>query len=108
MGQITNFQNSAQEKSLSFDELPQRVTELTSEIAELKAILREALNHQNAPQSEWLTTAKLAEYLHRSKAWIYQRTSTPDLLPPMHRNAGTILFRRSEVNQWMTKNSEPC
>jgi predicted DNA-binding transcriptional regulator AlpA len=99
---------SAKNNSLSFDELPQRVTELTSEIAELKTILREALNHQNAPQSEWLTTEQLASYLHRSKAWIYARTGIPDQLPPMHRNAGTILFRRSEVNQWMTKNSEPC
>jgi len=101
--QIKDYSDSEQKSFPTFDQLPQLYAEQAEQLREIKEIIRNSFDKQTKP-SDWLTTIGLAEYIHRSKQWVYQRTgNAPEELPPMHRQGAKILFKRSEVDQWLNK-----
>lgn len=89
-----------EEKTITFEQLPQAVSMLIGEVKELKDLLR---NSNNAVESSdrWFNLQELCEYLpdHPAKqtvyGWIAQRTI------PYHKTGKKLQFRKSEIDEWI-------
>ncbi|WP_414617291.1 helix-turn-helix domain-containing protein [Yersinia intermedia] len=58
-------------------------------------------------KSVFLTITELAEMLNISKSTISSNvTRKPEQLPPISRIGRTIRFRKSEVESWLTQNTQ--
>jgi predicted DNA-binding transcriptional regulator AlpA len=77
---------------------------------DLKNFLREIIaeQHTNEPTGDWMNVHEFSEYISHSVHWTYQRLSRakrglPTSLPPIHRQGAKVLFKKSEVNNWLEK-----
>lgn len=85
--------------TLSFESLPQQVSFLTQEIAELKKLL--TARDEPDPLPDFLSLDQLINYLpsHPAKQTIYGLVSTRKI--PVHRINGKLFFNRKEIDQWL-------
>ena len=89
-----------EEKTITFEQLPQAVSLLISEVKELKTLLRN-YNNTVVPSDSWFNLQELCEYLpdHPAKqtvyGWIAQRAI------PYHKTGKKLQFRKSEIDEWI-------
>ena len=89
-----------EEKTITFEQLPQAVSLLISEVKELKTLL---CNYNNTvvPSDSWFNLQELCEYLPDRPArqtvygWIAQRAI------PYHKTGKKLQFRKSEIDEWI-------
>lgn len=90
-----------EEKTISFEQLPQAVATLISEIQELKAFLKSTNLGQIEPADRWFNLQELSDYLPDHPArqtvygWIGQK------LIPYHKKGKKLQFLKSEIDAWL-------
>ncbi len=73
-----------------------------TELSDKLEAINERLEAQpNGPVNEWLTADQAADYLHVSKSWIYKRTMNNQI--PFHKPSKKLMFRRSELDNFISK-----
>ncbi len=89
-----------EEKTISFEQLPQAVAMLIEEVKGLKAVL--TLTKSELPESDkWFNLQELCEYLPDRPArqtvygWIGGR------LIPFHKKGKKLQFLKSEIDNWL-------
>lgn len=70
---------------ISFDDLPEVVSRLATEVGEMKVLLQDKINHANKPEDEFLTVEGAAEFLGIKVATVYGLNSRGEL-PVMKRS----------------------
>ena len=94
-------------ENLSFEQLPQAVTQLTAEIGELKRLLIEQGNPApTEPTDQWFNLSELVAYdpAKRSKATWYSKVSRGEV--PFHKNGKHLVFLKSEIDQWLKEGKQ--
>jgi predicted DNA-binding transcriptional regulator AlpA len=86
---------------LTFDQLPLAVSQLRSDVIEIKKLLHERSNRPLTNTDRWLSLQELREYLPGKPAtatiygWVHERS-----IP--HKKAGKrLIFRLSEIDSWL-------
>ncbi|MDD3480068.1 MAG: helix-turn-helix domain-containing protein [Paludibacteraceae bacterium] len=89
-----------EEKTISFEQLPQAVATLIEEVKGLKSFL--TITKSEQPESDrWFNLQELCEYLPDRPArqtvygWIGQR------LIPYHKKGKKLQFLKSEIDSWL-------
>lgn len=85
--------------TLTFDQLPNAVLEMRSELADIKRLLSDQPTKEETPQ--WLSIDDLIEYLPSkpAKQTIYGLVNNKKI--PCHRINGKLFFDKEEINQWI-------
>ena len=88
-------------KNLSFNELPQAISQLYAEVLNIKQILLDNTSVRNPDSDQWFALNELCEYLpdKPSKATIYAYVH--DRVIPFHKGAKKLRFLKSEIDAWM-------
>jgi len=90
-----------EEKTISFEQLPQAVALLISEVQELKLFLKTNNSVHVEPSNIWFNVQELCEFLPDKPArqtvygWIGQR------LIPYHKKGKKLQFLKSEIDAWL-------
>ena len=90
-----------EEKTINFEQLPQAVAFLISEVQELKLFLKTNNSVQVEPSNKWFNLQELCEYLPDRPArqtvygWIGQK------LIPYHKKGKKLQFLKSEIDSWL-------
>lgn len=90
-----------EEKTISFEQLPQAVALLISEVQELNLFLKTNNSVQVEPSNKWFNLQELCEYLPDRPArqtvygWIGQK------LIPYHKKGKKLQFLKSEIDAWL-------
>ncbi len=86
----------------TFNNLPERMDCLISEVLELKQILSQRIEKpEEIPK--YLNTEKALVYLKKigypiSKSKLYKLTANGEI--PFHKSGNTLLFKMEEISQW--------
>ena len=89
-----------EEKKLTFEQLPQAVSQLISEEGELKSLVQSA-NNPAEPSDRWFNLQELCGYLPDRPArqtvygWIGQHAI------PYHKKGKKLQFLKSEIDAWL-------
>lgn len=67
--------------------------------------IKDAIKSIQLVQKEHLTSKEAAEYLHISMSTLYKHTSA-GILPFYRPNGKLIIFKRTELDDWITKKSK--
>ncbi len=51
------------------------------------------------------TVPELAEYIHMSRKWIYERTCRNEI--PHYKIGGSVRFRKSQIDKWFNEQEIP-
>lgn len=86
-------------KTITFDQLPNAVWQLSQEVKELKELLLQ--NAQPVEPDKWLDIDELCAYLpHKSsKATVYGWVHTNTI--PYHKQGKNLYFLKSEIDNWL-------
>lgn len=89
------------EKTITFDNLPQAVALLLSEVRELRSLIE--TNTTYGGFSPWMDITELCEYLpgHPAKCTVYEWIHSGAI--PFHRCGKLFGFFRPEIDKWMMK-----
>ena len=88
-------------QSLNFEQLPQAVAMLLSEVKELKALLQNSNQAKVEPENYWFNLEELCAYLPDRPAkqtvygWIGQH------IIPYHKKGKKLQFLKSEIDAWL-------
>ena len=90
-------------EKISFDQLPQAVTDLRQEISGLKTLINTLVNKSPVDNvDQWMNLDQLREY-HPDKParstvyeWVCQNRI------PVHKDGKKLRFLRSEIDQWLS------
>lgn len=90
-------------EKITFDQLPQTVTELRQEISGLKTLINTLVNKSPVDNvDQWMNLDQLREY-HPDKParstvyeWVCQNRI------PVHKDGKKLRFLRSEIDQWLS------
>ena len=89
------------EQYLTFDKLPEAVTELSKEVSELKRLLIENREQPTTTRSEHLLTIdEIAELLHLAKPTIYSKVSKNEM-PGVCKQGKRLYFDRQIIIDWI-------
>lgn len=93
-------------QNLSYNELPQAISQLYAEVIDIKRILLNYKSCQHPDSDQWLDLKELCEYLpdKPSKATIYAYVH--DRAIPFHKGAKKLRFLKAEINAWMKEGRE--
>ncbi len=89
-----------EEKTITFEQLPQAVSLLIDEVKEMKVLLRNS-NNAVEPADRWFNLQELCEYLPDRPArqtvygWIGQHAI------PYHKKGKKLQFLKSEIDAWL-------
>jgi len=92
---------SFQDENLTFEQLPQAVATLITEVKEVKSLLQNSHQVSVEPADRWFNLEELCEYLPDRPAkqtvygWIGQH------LIPYHTKGTKLQFLKSEIDQWL-------
>lgn len=87
---------------ITFNELPEAITQLRSDVSEIKRLLLEKVNiPQPTEVDRWFNIDELCEYLpdKPAKATIYGYVHS--LLIPFHKTTKRLRFLKSEIDSWL-------
>ena len=90
------------EEKVSFDQMPDVVSELRNEIKGLKALLCRFINADGAePQDGWMNVDELREYHpdHPARSTVYEWVGRKAI--PVHKDGKKLRFKRSEIDDWL-------
>ncbi|PLW99248.1 MAG: DNA-binding protein [Marinilabiliales bacterium] len=83
------------ERIISFDQLPEAISEVGHKLEELKSLILQKNNHSIQDEEQLLTVEECAAFLHVSKATIYKHISKGDI--PVMKRFGQNYFLKSEL-----------
>lgn len=92
---------SFQDENLTFEQLPQAVATLITEVKEVKSLLQNSRQVTVEPADRWFNLEELCEYLPDRPArqtvygWIGQH------IIPYHKKGKKLQFLKSEIDQWL-------
>lgn len=92
---------SFQDEQLTFEQLPQAVSMLLSEVKEVKLLLQTSQSSTVEPSDRWLNLEELCQYLPDRPAkqtvygWIGQHAI------PYHKKGKKLQFLKSEIDTWL-------
>lgn len=92
---------SFQDENLTFEQLPQAVATLITEVKEVKSLLQNSHQVSVEPADRWFNLQELCEYLPDRPAkqtvygWIGQHTI------PYHKKGKKLQFLKSEIDAWL-------
>ena len=88
------------ENAITFNELPQAVSQLIKDVNELKTLLQSV--HDNTVETDrWFNIKELCEYVPDHPArqtvygWIYRHNI------PYHKKGKKLQFLKSEIDEWL-------
>lgn len=84
--------------NLSFEQLPEAVTNLTKEVSALKELLISKEQQTEQPE-QFLTIQQAAEFLNLSVATIYSKVSKREL--PVMKRSKRLYFSLSELTEYL-------
>ena len=92
------------EKRISYDNLPEAVATLLSEVRELRSLMETQTSFGGF--SPWMDITELCEYLpgNPAKCTIYEWVRTKAI--PFHRCGKVYGFFRPEIDKWMMKGGQ--
>lgn len=92
---------SFQDENLTFEQLPQAVATLITEVKEVKSLLQNSNQTKVEPSDRWFNLQELCEYLPDRPAkqtvygWIGQHAI------PYHKKGKKLQFLKSEIDAWL-------
>jgi hypothetical protein len=88
-------------ENLTFNELPQAVTELHIKLSNIESLLLAQSKLQQPETEEWYNLDQLCLYLpdKPSKATVYSWVSKS--LIPTHKGSKKLRFQKSEIDNWL-------
>ena len=92
---------SFQDENLSFEQLPQAVATLITEVKEMKSLLQNSNQAKVEPADQWFNLEELCAYLPDRPAkqtvygWIGQHAI------PFHKKGKKLQFLKSEIDSWL-------
>ena len=86
---------------LSFDQLPQAVATLLSEVKELKSLLQTANVGQPKDTDRWFNLQELRDYIpeHPAQSTIYRWIGEHAI--PYHKRGRKLSFSQKEIDAWL-------
>ena len=90
-----------EEKSVSFNDMPQMMAIMCAKLTELGDKVDKLMPTEKSEEPQWFNVASLIEYLpnHPAEQTIYGWTSTRKI--PFHKRGKSILFNKEEIDQWL-------
>lgn len=91
---------------LTFNDLPQAVATLLTEVREMKLQLQQTAKEPVVEKDRWMNIAELRKYLpnHPAEQTIYGWTSKKKI--PFHKASGGLVFQKSEIDKWLVANKK--
>jgi predicted DNA-binding transcriptional regulator AlpA len=90
-------------QTISFEQLPQAVAELGSQLVEIRSLLQNmATATPSTPASDqWLNVKELSEYLpsRPAVATIYEYTANETI--PFSKQGKKLVFLKSDIDEWL-------
>lgn len=86
---------------LSFDNLPNAVSQLIKDVDEMKTMLQAIAERDGQPQKQWMSVEDLILYLPGKPArqtiysWVWKKAI------PYHKAGAKLQFLRSEIDAWI-------
>lgn len=86
---------------LSFDSLPNAVSQLIKDVGEMKTMLQVIVDRDGQPQKQWMSVDDLIIYLPGKPArqtiysWVWKKAI------PYHKAGAKLQFLRSEIDAWI-------
>lgn len=84
-------------ENLTFEKLPQAVSELHEKINRIERLLLE--RQEPAKEEEILTVAQAAAFLKLSVGTVYLKVSTSEI--PVNKRGNRLYFYKSELEEWI-------
>lgn len=84
---------------ITFNDLPQAVTQLTNEISEIKRLLLEKKKEQSSETDRWFDINELCEYHPEKPARATVYTWVREKRVPFHKRGKKLAFLKSEIDQ---------
>jgi len=94
---------STEQEKVSFDQMPQVVSELKQEISGLKTLITELINTSSSEKKDcWMNIDEFRAYHpdHPAKPTIYEWVGKK--LIPVHKDGKKLRFRKSEIDEWLS------
>lgn len=90
-----------QNDQVSFDRLPQAVSQLLKEVGEMKAMLQGIAERDAHPVKQWMSVDDLINYLpgHPARQTIYSWVWRKAI--PYHKAGAKLQFLKSEIDAWI-------
>lgn len=85
--------------NLTFDQLPEAVTNLTNEVKELKQLFISKEQHSKEQPDQFLTIQQAAAFLNLSVPTIYSKVSKREL--PVMKQGKRLYFSRTELTEYL-------
>ena len=88
-------------ESLSFDNLPNAVSQLIKDVDEMKTMLQAIAERDGQPQKQWMSVEDLILYLPGKPSrqtiysWVWKKAI------PYHKAGAKLQFLRSEIDAWI-------
>ncbi len=84
---------------ITFENLPQAVTQLTNEVSEIKRLLLERSGEPQPEADELLTIEQAAEFLKLSKATLYTKVHKAEI--PVCKRSHRLYFSRQDLMEYI-------
>jgi excisionase family DNA binding protein len=91
-------ENPAEKKVLSFEQLPQAISDLIDRVVSLEHLLREE-RLPAAPDNEMLNITEAAAFLRLTKSTIYSKVCRGEI--PAFKTGRRLYFDRAELTNWI-------
>ena len=90
---------------LSFDAIPQMVATILKKLETLEQKFDVLQSNNNVEADAWFSLQDLCNYLpnHPAEQTVYGWTSNRTI--PYHKNGKSIIFRKSEIDNWLMQTS---
>ena len=86
---------------ISFEDLPQAVSDLTEKVSNTERLLEELLTRLSVDKDRWMSLEELCDYLpgKPAKATIYAKVQHRQI--PHQKMGKRLAFLKSEIDQWI-------
>ena len=86
---------------ITFDQLPQAVTQLFSKLENIEKLLTDRIGQPSQAADQWLSIAELCEYLPDKPVkptvygWVHNKVI------PYNKQGKSLYFLKSDIDQWL-------
>ena len=90
---------------LTFDAMPQMMANILEKLETLEQKFDALQSNNNVEADAWFSLQDLCDYLpnHPAEQTVYGWTSSRTI--PYHKNGKSIIFRKSEIDNWLMQTS---
>lgn len=86
-------------ETLSFEQLPQAVSQLTRKLESIERLLLSSSDKQSEKPDQLLTIEEAAEFLHLTKPTLYSKVSKAEI--PFMKRSKRLYFSRIELMEYV-------